>query len=76
MFKFYRFGHFVTNYIKLKFFLIITLVLTLIGSFVILSFRYYHFGQEKEEDICEETKSFTSRSIQNISESAEVYLRW
>ncbi|CAH2241877.1 jg16265 [Pararge aegeria aegeria] len=35
--------------------------------------RYYHFGQEKEEDICEEGKSFTSRSIQNISESAEVY---
>ncbi|KAL0882170.1 hypothetical protein ABMA27_000718 [Loxostege sticticalis] len=33
--------------------------------------RYYHFGCEKE-DICEETKSFTSRSIQNISESAEV----
>ncbi|XP_039750178.1 cytosolic carboxypeptidase-like protein 5 isoform X2 [Pararge aegeria] len=34
--------------------------------------RYYHFGQEKEEDICEEGKSFTSRSIQNISESAEL----
>ncbi|XP_052740659.1 cytosolic carboxypeptidase-like protein 5 isoform X2 [Bicyclus anynana] len=34
--------------------------------------RYYHFGQEKEEDICEETKSFTSRSIQNISESTEL----
>ncbi|XP_059056677.1 cytosolic carboxypeptidase-like protein 5 [Achroia grisella] len=33
--------------------------------------RYYHFGCEKE-DICEDTKSFTSRSIQNISESAEL----
>ncbi|XP_069358396.1 cytosolic carboxypeptidase-like protein 5 isoform X5 [Maniola hyperantus] len=34
--------------------------------------RYYHFGQEKEEDMCEESKSFTSRSIQNINESAEL----
>ncbi|XP_045493803.1 cytosolic carboxypeptidase-like protein 5 isoform X3 [Colias croceus] len=33
--------------------------------------RYYHFGYEKEEDIFEESKSFTSRSIGNISESAE-----
>ncbi|XP_052749230.1 cytosolic carboxypeptidase-like protein 5 isoform X2 [Galleria mellonella] len=33
--------------------------------------RYYHFGCEKE-DICEDSKSFTSRSIQNISESTEL----
>ncbi|XP_063823990.1 cytosolic carboxypeptidase-like protein 5 isoform X1 [Ostrinia nubilalis] len=33
--------------------------------------RYYHFGCEKE-DIIEDSKSFTSRSIQNISESAEL----
>ncbi|CAB3236686.1 unnamed protein product [Arctia plantaginis] len=32
--------------------------------------RYYHFGHEKE-DMCEESKSFTSRSIQNICESSE-----
>lgn len=33
--------------------------------------RYYHYGCEKE-DICEDSKSFSSRSIQNISESAEL----
>ncbi|KAJ0178965.1 hypothetical protein K1T71_005740 [Dendrolimus kikuchii] len=33
--------------------------------------RYYHFGCEKE-DIFDDSKSFTSRSIQNISESAEI----
>ncbi|XP_038223018.1 cytosolic carboxypeptidase-like protein 5 isoform X2 [Zerene cesonia] len=33
--------------------------------------RYYHFGYEKEEDVFEDSKSFTSRSIGNISESAE-----
>ncbi|XP_045446902.1 uncharacterized protein LOC123655108 [Melitaea cinxia] len=34
--------------------------------------RYYHFGYEKEDDICEESKSFTSRSVPNISESSEL----
>lgn len=33
--------------------------------------RYYHYGTEKE-DFCDDNKSFTSRSIQNISESAEL----
>ncbi|CAK1545938.1 unnamed protein product [Leptosia nina] len=33
--------------------------------------RYYHFGYEKDEDLFEDSKSFTSRSIGNISESAE-----
>ncbi|KAM3961003.1 LOW QUALITY PROTEIN: cytosolic carboxypeptidase-like protein 5 [Aphomia sociella] len=33
--------------------------------------RYYHFGCEKEDN-CDDSKSFTSRSIQNISESAEL----
>ncbi|XP_026737476.1 cytosolic carboxypeptidase-like protein 5 isoform X4 [Trichoplusia ni] len=33
--------------------------------------RYYHYGCEKE-DLFDDSKSFTSRSIQNISESAEV----
>ncbi|KAI8424052.1 hypothetical protein MSG28_002682 [Choristoneura fumiferana] len=33
--------------------------------------RYYHFGCEKE-DTLEDSKSFTSRSIQNISESGEL----
>ncbi|CAH2105329.1 unnamed protein product [Euphydryas editha] len=34
--------------------------------------RYYHFGYEKEDDICEESKSFTTRSVPNISESSEL----
>ncbi|CAG9559877.1 unnamed protein product [Danaus chrysippus] len=34
--------------------------------------RYHHFGFEKEEDNCEDIKSFASRSIQNISESVEL----
>ncbi|XP_072940180.1 cytosolic carboxypeptidase-like protein 5 isoform X2 [Epargyreus clarus] len=35
--------------------------------------RYYHFGAEKEEDpICDDSKSFTSRSIPNISEATEI----
>ncbi|XP_046963060.1 cytosolic carboxypeptidase-like protein 5 isoform X2 [Vanessa cardui] len=34
--------------------------------------RYYHFGCEKEDDICEESNSFTARSVPNISESAEL----
>ncbi|XP_050343630.1 cytosolic carboxypeptidase-like protein 5 [Nymphalis io] len=34
--------------------------------------RYYHFGCEKEDDICEESKSFTARSVPSISESAEL----
>lgn len=33
--------------------------------------RYHHYGCEKE-DFCDESKSFTSRSIQNISESSEL----
>ncbi|XP_022825155.1 cytosolic carboxypeptidase-like protein 5 isoform X1 [Spodoptera litura] len=33
--------------------------------------RYYHYGSEKE-DLMDESKSYTSRSIQNISESSEV----
>lgn len=33
--------------------------------------RYHHYGCEKE-DLCDESKSFTSRSIQNISESSEL----
>ncbi|XP_075971390.1 cytosolic carboxypeptidase-like protein 5 isoform X3 [Anticarsia gemmatalis] len=33
--------------------------------------RYYHYGCEKE-DLCDDSKSFTSRSIQNISESSEI----
>ncbi|XP_030030620.1 cytosolic carboxypeptidase-like protein 5 isoform X2 [Manduca sexta] len=33
--------------------------------------RYYHYGCEKEDN-CDDSKSFTSRSIQNISESAEL----
>ncbi|XP_049869689.1 cytosolic carboxypeptidase-like protein 5 isoform X2 [Pectinophora gossypiella] len=33
--------------------------------------RFYHYGCEKE-DIYEDSKSFTSRSIQNISESVEL----
>ncbi|KAJ8727389.1 hypothetical protein PYW07_001508 [Mythimna separata] len=33
--------------------------------------RYYHYGCEKE-DVCDDSKSLTSRSIQNINESAEL----
>ncbi|CAG9795339.1 unnamed protein product [Diatraea saccharalis] len=33
--------------------------------------RYYHYGCEKEDNF-DDSKSFTSRSIQNISESAEL----
>ncbi|CAH0605583.1 unnamed protein product [Chrysodeixis includens] len=33
--------------------------------------RYYHYGCEKE-DLFDDSKSYTSRSIQNISESAEL----
>ncbi|KAJ8733482.1 hypothetical protein PYW08_001780 [Mythimna loreyi] len=33
--------------------------------------RYYHYGCEKE-DVIDDSKSLTSRSIQNISESAEL----
>ncbi|XP_060801706.1 cytosolic carboxypeptidase-like protein 5 isoform X2 [Amyelois transitella] len=33
--------------------------------------RYYHYGCEKEDN-CEDSKSFISRSIQNINESSEI----
>ncbi|XP_045525695.1 cytosolic carboxypeptidase-like protein 5 isoform X4 [Pieris brassicae] len=33
--------------------------------------RYYHYGYEKEEDVFDDLKSIASRSIGNISESAE-----
>lgn len=44
-------------------------------NYILLVIRYYHFGCEKEDNF-EDNKALTSRSMQNISESAEVSLTY